>query len=39
MKVMKLVSRDSIQDVHSSHEKELYILTSHKKFFFQAKFI
>jgi len=28
---MKLVTWDSIQDVHSSHEKELDILDSHKK--------
>jgi len=35
---MKLVIWDSIQDVHSFYEKELDILTSHKKFFFDAKF-
>jgi len=35
---MKLVAWDSIQDVHSSHEKELHILTAHKKCIFQAKF-
>jgi len=37
-KFMKLVTCDSIQDVHSSYEKELDILTSHKKFYFQVKF-
>jgi len=36
---MKLVTWDSIQDVHSSYEKELDILTSHKKFFFKKKLI
>jgi len=34
---MKLVTWDSIQDVHSSHKKELDILTSHQKKI-QAKF-
>jgi len=36
---MKLVTWDSIQDVHSSHEKELDIFTSHKKSFFKRNFI
>jgi len=36
---MKLVICDSIQDVHSSHEKELDILTSHQSFFFKQNFI
>jgi len=31
---MKLVIWDSIQNVHSSHEKELEILIFHKKFIF-----
>jgi len=39
LKFIKLVTWDSIQDVHSSHKNELYILTFSQKVFFKWNFI